>query len=154
MSIASRASAQINELAATMENNMVQMQAMMTLQTTTLQTNIAAMMAAAPLRRAPRSRTAPAAVDGVVQESPAAAKKRVAFFLIHDKVITGTDHISPLIPALTIEELWWLQQHVDDAKIKYDMKGTTFTNYKEDVWKYRAKQTAGMTVKTNAAART
>ena len=91
----------------------------------------------------PRHRTTTrTVVNGVVPDSP----QKIAFLLDHDNVVNKTNHITPLLRILTIKELWWVQQHVDEEKIKYDMKSRLLSNYKEDVWKYQCKQKAGMTV--------
>ena len=152
MSIASQASAQMNILTATMQNNMVQMQAMMNLHhqtTTTLQTNLAAMLTAVPPQRARASRT-PAIVDGVITDSP----RKIAFLVGHDKVLFTTDIITKQIQEMNIYELWWVQQWVDESKIKYDMNSKGLKAYKKGVWDFHAKQTAGMTVDSTRPART
>ena len=143
MSIASQASAQINDLAVTMQNNMVQMQAMMQT-TTTLQTNIAAMLTAAPPARARATRASrtPAIVDGVITDSP----RKIAFLVGHDKVMFTTDIITKQIKEMNIYELWWVQQWVDESKLKFDMTDKGLKSYKKGVWDFHAKQTAGMTV--------
>ena len=111
--------------------------------TTTIATNLAAMFAAipTPIPRARRATTR-TTVNGVVPDSP----QKIAFLLDHDNVVNGTNNITPLFKTLTIKELWWVHQHVDEEKIKYDMKSRLLSNYKEDVWKYQCKQKADMTV--------
>ena len=152
MSIASQASAQINDLAVTMQNNMVQMQAMMQT-TTTLQTNLATMLAAAPplrARAARAARTTPATIDGVVTDSP----RKIAFLVGHDKVMFTTDIITKQIQEMNIYELWWVQQWVDESKLKFDMTDKGLKSYKKGVWDFHAKQTAGMTIESKNPPRT
>ena len=123
------------------EQKMEEMRGMFTT-TTTITTNLAAMFATMPTP-IPRARRGPrTAVNGVVPDSP----QKIAFLLDHDNVVNKTNHITPLLNTLTIKELWWVQQHVDEEKIKYDMKSRLLSNYKEDVWKYQCKQKADMTV--------
>ena len=143
MSIASQASAQMNELTEAMQNNMVRMEAMMKT-TTTLQTNLAAMLTAAPPQRARAARGArtPVIVDGVVTDSP----KKIAFLKEHDKVLFTTDIITKQIQEMNIYELWWVEQWVEQSKIKYDMNCKGLKAYKKGLWGFHAKQTAGMTV--------
>ena len=152
MSIASRASAQMNDLAETMRNNMVQMQAMMQT-TTTMQTNLTAMIQAAPPPRVPAARaarTTPATIDGVVTDSP----RKIAFLVGHDKVMFTTDIITKQIQEMNIYELWWVQQWVDESKLKFDMTDKGLKSYKKGVWDFHAKQTAGMTIESKNPPRT
>ena len=150
MSIASQASSQIDALNATMQRNMVEMQAMFQT-TTTLQTNLAAMLAAAPppRARATRASRTSAIVDGVITDSP----RKIAFLVEHDKVMFTTDIITKQIQELNIYELWWVQQWVDESKIKYDMNSKGLKSYKKGVWDFHAKQTAGMTIDSRNPAR-
>jgi hypothetical protein len=151
MSIASQASSQINDLTVTMQNNMVQMQAMMKT-TTTLQTNLATMLTAAPPPRARANRAArtPAIVDGVVTDSP----RKIAFLVGHDKVMFTTDIITKQIQEMNIYELWWTEQWVDESKLKFKMDDKDLKAYKKSVWAFHAKQTAGMTVDSKNPPRT
>ena len=146
MSIASAASAQMNELAETMQNNMVRMEAMMQT-TTTLQTNLAAMLTAAPPQRVRGTRASrtPVIVDGVVTDSP----KKIAVLKEHDKVLFTTDIITKQIQEMNMYELWWVQQWVDESKLKFEMTDKGLKAYKKGVWAFHAKQIAGMTVDTN-----
>lgn len=121
--------------------------------TTTLQTNLAAMLAAAPPQRARAARvarTAPATIDGVVTDSP----KKIAFLVDHDKVLFATDIITKQIKEMNMYELWWTEQWVDESKLKYDMNDKELKAYKKSVWAFHAKQTAGMTVESKNPART
>jgi hypothetical protein len=150
MSIASEASSKaMNELASTMKQNMDEMQGMWK-QTMTLQTNLVTMLAAAPPPRTRATRAARTAVNGIVPDSP----QKIAFLLDHENVVTRTNDITPLLRNLSIKELWWVQQHVDDEKIKYNMKSRELCVYTENVWDYHCKQKAGMTVQARAPPRT
>ena len=103
-------------------------------------------------RKAPRSvrTTAGGAAGGPPEPSPA----KMAFDNEHKRIETATEPITKVIPTLTIEELWWVQQHIDEAKIKYDMKCTRINRYKDNVWKYGKKQGAGMTVQSRGPPQT
>ena len=85
-------------------------------------------VAATPARRATRTDA-----GGTAETSPG----KIDFDNLDTKVLSVTENISNAILALTIEELWCVQQHVDEAKIKYDMKKCNKLNrYKDNVWKY------------------
>ena len=116
-------------------------------QTMTLHAN---MLVVAPPPRARAVRAARTSVNGVVPDSP----RKTAFLLDHDNVVAKTNDIIPLLRKLSIKELWWVQQHVDDEKIKYNMKSRELCAYKENVWDYHCKQKAGMTVQARAPPRT
>jgi hypothetical protein len=97
-------------------------------------------------KKAPRA--ARTSTGGAAGGPPEPSPAKIAFDNEHKRIETATENITNAIPALTIEELWWVQQHIDEAKIKYDMKCTRINRYKDNVWKYGKKQAAGMTVQS------
>ena len=103
-------------------------------------------------RKAPK--TTRTTTGGTTGGPPEPSPAKIAFDNEHKKVETVTENITNAIPTLTIEELWWVQQHVDEAKIKYDMKCTRINRYKDNVWKYGKKQAAGMTVQSRGPPQT
>ena len=134
---------------ATME----QMQANFQRQTEEMTNNFRAMMTAAPVR----SRTTPrnrAATTTTADGPPAPSPQKIAFDNEHKRIETATDTISKQIQELNIKELWWVSQWVEEAKLKYDMNGRELRSYKDKVWTYGAKQTAGMTIQARNTTRT
>jgi hypothetical protein len=54
-----------------------------------------------------------------------------------------------VIQKLNQKELWWVQQWVNEAKLKYAPK--TIRTYTDNVYNYNIKQAAGMRVMTRTA---
>jgi propanediol dehydratase large subunit len=142
----------IVQMHETTERTMQQMQANFQRQTEEMTNNFRAMMTAAPVRSraTPRNRTTATNADG----PPAPSPQKIAFDNDHAQVTNATDAISKQIQELNIKELWWVSQWVEEAKLKYDMNGRELRSYKDKVWTYGAKQTAGMTIQARNTTRT
>jgi hypothetical protein len=107
--------------------------------------------AVAPIPQTPKRRTTAAAAGGAAgDEPPAPSPQKAAFLLEHDRVVQGTDEMCKAIQKLHQKELWWVQQWVNEAKLKYKTK--TIRTYTDNVHRYNIKQAAGMRVMTRTAA--
>lgn len=105
----------------------------------------------APVPQTPKRRTTAAAAGGAAgDEPPAPSPQKAAFLLEHDRVVAHTDEMCQAIQKLHQKELWWVQQWVNEAKLKYKTK--TIRTYTDNVHRYNIKQAAGMRVMTRTAA--
>ena len=89
------------------------------------------LMSKSRTRKAPRSVRTSAC--GAAGGPPEPSRAKIAFDNEHKRIETATDPITKVIPTLTIEDLWWVQQHIDESKIKYDMKYNRIIRYKDNV---------------------
>jgi hypothetical protein len=107
--------------------------------------------AVAPVPQTPQRRATAAAAGGAAGgDPPAPSPQKAAFLLEHDRVVQGTDEMCKAIQKLHQKELWWVQQWVNEAKLKYNMK--SIRTYSDNVHHYNIKQAAGMRVMTRTAA--
>lgn len=107
--------------------------------------------AVAPVPQTPQRRATAAAAGGAAGgDPPAPSPQKAAFLLEHDRVVKGTDEMCQAIQKLHQKELWWVQQWVNEAKLKYKTK--TIRTYTDNVHRYNIKQAAGMRVMTRTAA--
>ena len=103
--------------------------------------------AVAPVPQTPQRRTTAVTAGGDAGgEPPAPSPQKAAFLLEHDRVVQETDAMCQAIQKLKQKELWWVQQWVNEAKLKYTTK--TIRTYTDNVHRYNIKQTAGMRVMT------
>ena len=103
--------------------------------------------AVAPVPQTPQRRTTTVTAGGAAgAEPPAPSPQKAAFLLEHDRVVQETDAMCKAIQKLKQKELWWVQQWVNEAKLKYTTK--TIRTYTDNVHRYNIKQTAGMRVMT------
>jgi hypothetical protein len=123
----------------------VQLEEMVTNMFETLMRNTTT--AVAPVPQTPQRRTTAVAAGGAAGgEPPAPSPQKAAFLLEHDRVVQETDAMCKSIQELKQKELWWVQQWVNEAKLKYTTK--TIRTYTDNVHRYNIKQTAGMRVMT------
>ena len=142
----------IVQMHETTERAMQQMQANFQRQTEEMTNNFRAMMTTPVRPRAtPRANRTPAATNA--DGTPAPSPQQIAFDNDHAQVKNATDGIAKQIKELNIKELWWVQQHVDEAKLKFDMNSRELRSYKDKVWTYGAKQAAGMTIQARNTTR-
>ena len=103
--------------------------------------------AVAPVPQTPQRCTTVVATGGAAGgEPPAPSPQKAAFLLEHDRVVQETDAMCQAIQKLKQKELWWVQQWVNEAKLKYNMK--SIRTYTDNVHRYNIKQAAGMRVMT------
>ena len=113
----------------------------------TLMRNTTTAVAPTPVLQTPQRRTTAAAAGGAAgAEPPTISPAKAAFLLEHDRVVEATEKICQAIQKLKQKELWWVQQWVNEAKLKYTTK--TIRTYTDNVHRYNIKQTAGMRVMT------
>jgi hypothetical protein len=103
-----------------------------------------------PVPQTPRRRTTAAAAGAAGAEPPPISPAKAAFLIEHDRVVAHTETMCQSIQKLNQKELWWVQQWVNEAKLKYAPK--TIRTYTDNVYTYNIKQTAGMRVMTRTAA--
>jgi hypothetical protein len=99
-----------------------------------------------PVLQTPQRRTTAAAADA---EPPPISPAKAAFLMEHDRVVAHTETMCQAIQKLNQKDLWWVQQWVNEAKLKYTSK--TIRTYTDNVHRYNIKQAAGMRVMTRTA---
>jgi hypothetical protein len=82
--------------------------------------------------------------------SPPISPVKAAFLIEHDRVVAHTETMCQAIQKLNQQELWWVQQWVNEAKLKHITR--TIRTYTDNVHRYNIKQAAGMRVMTRTAA--
>jgi hypothetical protein len=101
--------------------------------------------------KTPKRRTTAADAGGAAgAEPPAISPAKAVFLLEHDRVVEVTETMCQTIQRLKQKELWWVQQWVNEAKIKYTAR--TIRTYTDNVHRYNIKQAVGMHVMTRTAA--
>ena len=101
-----------------------------------------------PVTKTPKKRTT--AAGATDDEPPAPSPQKAAFLREHELVAEATDAMCQAIQKLNQKELWWVQQWVYEAKLKYNTK--TIRTYTDNVHRYNIKQAAQMRVKSNTQA--
>jgi hypothetical protein len=130
---------QLEGIVVTMFNKMMQV---------TANANV---VAPTPVLQTPQRRTTAAAAGGATgAEPPPISPARAAFNAEHDRVVANTDTMCKEIQKLHQKELWWVQQWVNEAKLKYT--GTTIRTYTDNVHRYNVKRAAGMRVQQRTTA--
>ena len=144
----------IVQMQETTQRAMEQMQANFQRQTEEMTNNFRSMMTnpVRPARATPRANRTTTATNA--DGTPAPSPQKIAFDNEHAQVVNETDTICKQIQELNIKELWWVQQWVDEAKLRYDMNSRELRSYKDKVWTYGAKQAAGMTIQARNTTRT
>ena len=120
-----------------------QLEEMVTNMFETLMRNTTTAVAPTPVLQTPQRRTTATAAGA---EPPTISPAKAAFLLEHDRVVEATETMCQAIQKLKQKELWWVQQWVNEAKLKYATK--TIRTYTDNVHRYNIKQAAGMRVMT------
>jgi hypothetical protein len=108
-------------------------------------------VAPTPVLQTPQRRTTAAAAGGAAgAEPPPISPAKAAFLIEHDRVVAHTETMCQAIQRLEQKELWWVQQWVNEAKLKYTTR--TIRTYTDNVHRYNIKQAAGMRVMTRTTA--
>jgi hypothetical protein len=104
-----------------------------------------------PVLQTPQRRTTAAAAGGAAgAEPPPISPARAAFNIEHDRVVAHTETMCQEIQKLNQKELWWVQQWVNEAKLKYT--AGTIRTYTDNVHRYNVKRAAGMRVQQRTTA--
>jgi hypothetical protein len=61
---------------------------------------------------------------------------------LHDKVLQDTSGIMEKINSIDMYSLWWVEQALNERKISFDFKHSSFASYKQYVWRSDEKQKA------------